>query len=194
MLSSDSMVFAKDCAGALVGQIVLSVFQLLSAEHLQHRPPPDQHRCRMAGHADLSDHTVWTLRISLIAYAEGSLRFTRISSSTMCALLVGQIPGAPSACRSLQPVGRECHGIEVHGTDFSDSANRRSDRVTNLAINQQLSGKCHITVPGQLTISTLFAGSRIQRGSRRDDRAMAAEKISRKPGELVCLLTVCIRR
>ncbi|MEZ6034783.1 MAG: hypothetical protein R3C17_16945 [Planctomycetaceae bacterium] len=36
--------------------------------------------------------TPWTLRISLIAYAEGSLAFYLISS-TMCALLVGQIPG-----------------------------------------------------------------------------------------------------
>lgn len=92
MLSLTGMVFAKDWwRGALVGQIVLSVFQLLSALSIfsiaRRRISTD-----VAWLATLIYLTTpWTLRISLIAYAEGSLAFYLISS-TMCALLVGQIP------------------------------------------------------------------------------------------------------
>lgn len=93
MLSLTGMVFTKDWwRGALVGQIVLSVFQLLSALSIfsiaRRRISTD-----VAWLATLIYLTTpWTLRISLIAYAEGSLAFYLISS-TMCALLVGQIPG-----------------------------------------------------------------------------------------------------
>jgi len=92
MLSLTGMIFAEDWwRGALVGQIVLSTFQLLSALSVF----SIARRWISIDVAWLATliylTTPWTLRISLIAYAEGSLAFYLISS-TMCALLVSQLP------------------------------------------------------------------------------------------------------
>jgi hypothetical protein len=93
MLSLTGMIFAKDWwRGALVGQIVLSTFQMLTAMSVF--SIARRWFCKdVAWLATLIYLTTpWTLRISLIAYAEGSLAFYLISS-TMCALLASQVPG-----------------------------------------------------------------------------------------------------
>ncbi len=87
------MIFAEDWwRGALVGQIVLATFQVLSALSVFSiaRRWISTDVAWLATLIYLT--TPWTLRISLIAYAEGSLAFYLISS-TMCALLVSQVPG-----------------------------------------------------------------------------------------------------
>ena len=93
MLSLTGMIFAADWwHGALVGQIVLSCFQILSTLSIF----SIARRWISIDAAWLTAliflTTPWTLRISLIAYAEGGLTFYLISA-TMCALLVRQIPG-----------------------------------------------------------------------------------------------------
>ncbi len=92
MLSLTGMVFAEDWwRGALIGQIVLACFQLLSALTV----------CSIARRWISMDAawlatliyltTPWTLRISLIAYAEGALTFYLIAA-TMTALLIRDMP------------------------------------------------------------------------------------------------------
>ncbi len=93
MLSLTGMIFAADWwHGALVGQVVLSSFQILSTLSVF----SIAHRWISKDGAWLAAlifmTTPWTLRISLIAYAEGALTFYLIAAS-MCALLVWQIPG-----------------------------------------------------------------------------------------------------
>ena len=96
MLSLTGMVFAGDWwRGALVGQIVLSVFQLLSALSIFSiaRRWINSDVAWLATLIYLT--TPWTLRISLIPYAEGALAFYLIAA-TMCALLIGQMPSQTS--------------------------------------------------------------------------------------------------
>ena len=93
MLSLTGMIFAADWwHGALVGQIVLATFQILST--LSVFSIARRWICLNAAWlaALIFLTTPWTLRISLIAYAEGALTFYLIAA-TMCALLVRQIPG-----------------------------------------------------------------------------------------------------
>ena len=93
MLSLTGMVFAADWwHGALVGQIVLSSFQLLSMLSVFSiaRRWISKDVAWLGALIYLT--TPWTLRISLIAYAEGALTFYLIAA-TMCALLVRQVPG-----------------------------------------------------------------------------------------------------
>ncbi len=93
MLSQTGMIFAADWwHGALVGQIVLSSFQILSTLTIFSiaRRWINIDSAWLAVLIFLT--TPWTLRISLIAYAEGALTFYLIAA-TMCALLVRQIPG-----------------------------------------------------------------------------------------------------
>jgi len=93
MLSLTGMIFADDWwHGALVGQIVLACFQILSTLSIFSiaRRWICMDAAWLASLIFLT--TPWTLRISLIAYAEGALTFYLIAS-TMCALLVWQIPG-----------------------------------------------------------------------------------------------------
>ncbi len=87
MLCLTGMVFAGDWwRGALVGQIVLASFQLLSALSI-YAVARRRIGCASAWLAVLIYLTTpWTLRVSLIAYAEGSLTFYLISS-TMVALM-----------------------------------------------------------------------------------------------------------
>jgi hypothetical protein len=92
MLSLTGMVLAEDWwSGALVGQIVLACFQLLSALAVF----SIARRWISADVAWLATliylTTPWTLRISLIAYAEGALTFYLIAS-VMTALLVRDLP------------------------------------------------------------------------------------------------------
>ncbi len=92
MLSLTGMVFAADWwRGALVGQVVLSVFQLLSALSVF----SIARRWISADVAWLAVliylTTPWTLRISLIPYAEGALTFYLITA-TMSALLITRLP------------------------------------------------------------------------------------------------------
>ena len=92
MLSLTGMVFAEDWwRGALVGQIVLAFFQLLSALTVF----SIARRWISIDVAWLATliylTTPWTLRISLIAYAEGALTFYLIAS-TMTALLIRNMP------------------------------------------------------------------------------------------------------
>ncbi len=92
MLSLTGMVFAEDWwRGALVGQIVLACFQLLSA--LAVFSIARRWICTdVAWLATLIYVTTpWTLRISLIAYAEGALTFYLIAS-TMTAFLIRDLP------------------------------------------------------------------------------------------------------
>ena len=92
MLSLTGMIFAADWwHGALVGQIVLSSFQMLSTLTIFSiaRRWIGKDAAWLAALIYLT--TPWTLRISLIAYAEGALTFYLIAA-TMCALLVWQIP------------------------------------------------------------------------------------------------------
>lgn len=92
MLSLNGMVFANDWwHGALVGQVVLAFFQLLSALAVFSiaRRWISTDVAWLAVLFYLT--TPWTLRISLIAYAEGALAFYLIAA-TMCALLIGQFP------------------------------------------------------------------------------------------------------
>lgn len=93
MLSLTGMIFADDWwHGALVGQIVLSSFQFLSTLSIFSiaRRWISFDAAWLAALIYLT--TPWTLRISLIAYAEGALTFYLVAA-TMCALLVWQIPG-----------------------------------------------------------------------------------------------------
>lgn len=93
MLSLTGMVFAADWwHGALVGQVVLSSFQILSTLSIFSiaRRWISKDAAWLAALIFLT--TPWTLRISLIAYAEGALTFYLIAAA-MCALLVRQIPG-----------------------------------------------------------------------------------------------------
>ena len=93
MLSLTGMIFADDWwHGALVGQIVLASFQILST--LSVFSIARRWICMDAAWlaALIFLTTPWTLRISLIAYAEGALTFYLITA-TMCALLVRKIPG-----------------------------------------------------------------------------------------------------
>ena len=93
MLSLTGMIFAADWwHGALVGQVVLSSFQILSALSIYSiaRRWISKDAAWLA--ALIFFTTPWTLRISLIAYAEGALTFYLIAA-TMCALLVWQLPG-----------------------------------------------------------------------------------------------------
>ena len=93
MLSLTGMIFIGDWwRGALVGQIVLATFQVLSA--LSVFSIARRWFCTDVAWLAVLIYltTPWTLRISLIAYAEGSLAFYLISS-TMCALLVPLVPG-----------------------------------------------------------------------------------------------------
>ena len=93
MLSLTGMVFAADWwHGALVGKIVLSCFQLLSTLTVFSiaRRWISKDVAWLASLIYLT--TPWTLRISLIAYAEGALTFYLIAA-TMTALLVRQFPG-----------------------------------------------------------------------------------------------------
>ena len=93
MLSLTGMIFIGDWwRGALVGQIVLATFQVLSA--LSVFSIARRWFCTDVAWLAVLIYltTPWTLRISLIAYAEGWLAFYLISS-TMCALLVQLIPG-----------------------------------------------------------------------------------------------------
>ena len=86
MLCLTGMVFAGDWwQGALVGQVVLACFQLLSmlAVFAIAQRWLNSNVAWLAALIYLT--TPWTLRISLIAYAEGSLTFYLISS-TMVAL------------------------------------------------------------------------------------------------------------
>ena len=88
MLCLSGMVVAGDWwRGALVGQIVLACFQLLSALSVFAiaRRWISRDVAWLATLIYLT--TPWTLRISLIAYAEGSLSFYLISA-TMTALLI----------------------------------------------------------------------------------------------------------
>ena len=92
MLSLTGMVFAEDWwSGALVGQIVLSCFQLLSALTIF----SIARRLISTDVAWLATliyvTTPWTLRISLIAYAEGALTFYLIAS-VMTAFLIRDLP------------------------------------------------------------------------------------------------------
>ncbi len=92
MLSLTGMVFAEDWwRGALIGQIVLACFQLLSALTVF----SIARRWISIDVAWLATliylTTPWTLRISLIAYAEGALTFYLIAS-TMTALLIRNMP------------------------------------------------------------------------------------------------------
>ena len=94
MLSLAGMVFAGDWwRGALVGQVVLSVFQLLSALSIF----SIARRWISADVAWLATliyiTTPWTLRVSLIPYAEGALTFYLIAA-TMGALLIRQFPAS----------------------------------------------------------------------------------------------------
>lgn len=94
MLSLTGMVFAADWwHGALVGQVVLSSFQILSTLSIFSiaRRWISKDAAWLAAMIFLT--TPWTLRISLIAYAEGALTFYLIAA-TMCALLVWQLPGS----------------------------------------------------------------------------------------------------
>ncbi len=98
MLCLSGMVVAGDWwRGALVGQIVLACFQLLSALSVfaLARRWISREVAWLATLIYLT--TPWTLRISLIAYAEGSLSFYLISA-TMTALLID----------SCQPAHRWC--------------------------------------------------------------------------------------
>ncbi len=93
MLSLTGMIFAADWwHGALVGQVVLSSFQILSTLSIFSiaRRGISIDTAWLAALIFLT--TPWTLRISLIAYAEGALTFYLIAA-TMCALLVWQLPG-----------------------------------------------------------------------------------------------------
>ena len=93
MLSLTGMIFAADWwHGALVGQIVLSSFQILTTLSIFSiaRRWISKDAAWLAALIFLT--TPWTLRISLIAYAEGALTFYLIAA-TMCALLVWQLPG-----------------------------------------------------------------------------------------------------
>ncbi len=92
MLSLTGMVLAEDWwSGALVGQVVLACFQLLSALAVF----SIARRWISADVAWLATliylTTPWTLRISLIAYAEGALTFYLIAS-VMTALLIRDLP------------------------------------------------------------------------------------------------------
>lgn len=93
MLSLTGMIFAADWwHGALVGQVIISSFQILSTLSIFSiaRRWISKDAAWLASLIFLT--TPWTLRISLIAYAEGALTFYLIAA-TMCALLVWQIPG-----------------------------------------------------------------------------------------------------
>ena len=102
MLSLTGMVFVQDWwRGALVGKIVLASFQLLSALGVF----SIARRWISIDVAWLATliylTTPWTLRISLIAYAEGGLTFYLIAA-TMMALLIRETPqrvfGAAMLC------------------------------------------------------------------------------------------------
>jgi len=102
MLSLTGMVFANDWwHGALVGKIVLACFQLLSALSVFSiaRRWISTDVAWLATLMYLT--TPWTLRISLIAYAEGGLTFYLIAA-TMLALLIRETPqlafGASMLC------------------------------------------------------------------------------------------------
>jgi Zn-dependent protease with chaperone function len=123
MLSLTGMVLAEDWwSGALVGQIVLACFQLLSALAVF----SIARRWISADVAWLATliylTTPWTLRISLIAYAEGALTFYLIAS-VMTALLIRDLP---RQCVGhdvrLRRTRRMFDGDKIHGSDFSDSA------------------------------------------------------------------------
>ena len=92
MLSLTGMVFAEDWwHGALVGQIVLASFQILSALSV-FSIARRWISIEVAWLATLIYLTTpWTLRISLIAYAEGGLTFYLIAS-VMMSLLIREIP------------------------------------------------------------------------------------------------------
>lgn len=88
MLSLAGMVVANDWwSGALVGQVILSCFQILSglATFAIARRWLGTESAWWAALIGLT--TPWTLRISLIAYAEGALTFY-LTSAVMSALLV----------------------------------------------------------------------------------------------------------
>ena len=92
MLSLTGMVFADDWwRGALIGQIVLACFQLLSGLTVFSiaRRWIGTDVAWLATLIYLT--TPWTLRISLIAYAEGALTFYLIASA-MTALLIRDLP------------------------------------------------------------------------------------------------------
>ncbi len=113
MLSLGGMIVCNDWwQGALVGQCVLACFQLLStlAVFAVGRRWMNESIAWLAALLYLT--TPWTLRISLIAYAEGALTFYVIASAMMLLILlngtrrerslafvIGLLAGSAMACK-----------------------------------------------------------------------------------------------
>lgn len=105
MHSLSAMVLAGDWwRGALAGQLVLAVYQLLTCGVVV---AAGFRWCGrgsgyLAGLIWLT--TPWTLRISLIAYAEGALSFYT-AAAILLSLSVGRLPADGVRCRALLVVG-----------------------------------------------------------------------------------------
>ena len=167
------MIFAADWwHGALVGQIVLSSFQILSALSIF-----------SIARRWISKDVAWLATLILSDHSVDAANLTdRLRrrcpdvlsdlSHHVCAAGLADSGKSDPIVDHLLACWPGCNGIEVHRTDFGDPADRCRDRCSVPAVNQRthrrlmMNRHCLLTDVG----SHFPSGSRVQFRSRRDDR------------------------